>query len=215
MSAQNIYNIFRSAGMTHAGACGVLANLQAESRLQANIVQRGGFTTLSDADFTAAVDNNTLDFLDGFRGGYGLAQWTLRSRKAKLLAFMTDRGLSIGDEGGQTQFVIYELQTDFPGLWAYLCKTSDYADASDRVCKEYERPAFNNLAVRRGYAQDFAQSLAQTWTPALGSTRDPKIAILQAVMCLDGYWPADQLDGIRSAEFKNALCEYAADVKKI
>lgn len=215
MSAQTIYNAFVTAGMTHAGACGLMANLQAESRMQANIVQRGGFTTLSDADFTAAVDNGTLDFIDGFAGGYGLAQWTLRSRKVKLLAFMTARGLSIGDEAGQVQFIIQEMKQDFPGLWAYLCKATDYGDASDRVCKEYERPAFLNLAVRRGYAQDFAQSMVLTKAPSAPSKRDPKIAILQAVMCIDGYWPAEQLDGVRSAELKNALVEYAADVKKI
>ena len=47
MSAKTIYDRLRSRGMTVAGACAMLGNMQAESGLKANIAQRS-MTTLTD-----------------------------------------------------------------------------------------------------------------------------------------------------------------------
>ena len=40
------------------------------------------------------------------------------------------------------------------------------------------------------------------------------VRMLQACMCQNGYWPADQIDGVKSAEFRKAFVAYAADVAR-
>lgn len=152
MSAQTIYNQLRAAGMTHIGACAMLGNFQAESALKANNVQDGyGYT---DYGYTEAVDAGALDFLDGI--GYGLYQLTYGPRKAGYLAYARSKGASIGSEATQVEYAVIELKKDYPGLWKYLCSTTDLYTATARVCKEFERPAINNIDERYKYAQQFA-----------------------------------------------------------
>lgn len=159
MSAQNIYKILVGAGMTPTGAAAMLGNMQAESALRANNAQ-DGMTKLSDADYTAGVDNGTYPNFVKDAVGYGLCQWTFSSRKAALLAFAKSRGVSIGDETMQATFAVKELKADFSGLWRYLCSTGDLYEATSRICKEYERPAVNNIAVRFKAAQSHFDALS-------------------------------------------------------
>lgn len=51
MSAKTIYNQLRKNGMTAAGACAMLGNMNAESGLKSNIAQRG-MTQLTDEEYT-------------------------------------------------------------------------------------------------------------------------------------------------------------------
>ena len=53
MSGMSIYGALVRAGMTAAGACGLMGNMQAESGMKSNIVQRG-MTALSDGEYTRA-----------------------------------------------------------------------------------------------------------------------------------------------------------------
>lgn len=81
----SIYGALVRAGMTAAGACGLMGNMQAESGMKSNIVQRG-MTALSDGEYTRRADAGEPDFIrDG--AGYGLCQWTYWSRKQALLGF--------------------------------------------------------------------------------------------------------------------------------
>ena len=93
-SAQRIWDKLISAGLTPAGAAGLMGNLYAESgliptNLQNNFEKKLGFT---DADYTAAVDCGAYDGFVSDGAGYGLAQWTYPSRKAALLAYAKARG---------------------------------------------------------------------------------------------------------------------------
>ena len=54
MSARDIYAKLIAAGLTHEGTCGLMGNMQAESGMKSNIVQRG-MTALSDEEYTAAA----------------------------------------------------------------------------------------------------------------------------------------------------------------
>ena len=159
MSAQNIYKILVGAGMTPTGAAAMLGNMQAESALRANNAQ-DGMTRLSDADYTAQVDNGIYTKFAGDAVGYGLCQWTFSSRKAALLAFAKSRGVSVGDESMQAAFAVKELKADYSGLWKYLCSTSNLYEATSRICKEYERPAVNNIDVRYKAAQSHFNALS-------------------------------------------------------
>jgi len=176
-NAKRIWQILRAAGMTEAGAAGILGNMQAESALRANNAQ-DGMTKLSDADYTAQVDNGIYANFARDSVGYGLCQWTFPSRKAALLAFARSRGASIGDLNMQVNFCIKELKEDFPALWSFLTSTADLGKATERICKEYERPAYNNVAERLGYAEK--------WLFAL---RGEEIATAPAEPRNDTYWP--------------------------
>lgn len=154
MSYLTMYNSFRAAGMTHAGACGMLANIRAESDGISNIVQRG-MQNLSDDAYTAEFDMfPTAKIRDGT--GYGLCQWTFWSRKQALYDFAKLNGVSVGNEKMQVQFIIKELKTaEFLSIWKYLCSCTDALKASDMVCTQYEKPAINNLKTRQTYAATF------------------------------------------------------------
>lgn len=41
---------------------------------------------------------------------------------------------------------------------------------------------------------------------------DPIVRVLQTCMAYDGYWPADQIDGFKTPEYREAIVKYAADV---
>lgn len=154
----SIYGALVRAGMTAAGACGLMGNMQAESGMKSNIVQRG-MTALSDGEYTRRADAGEPDFIrDG--AGYGLCQWTYWSRKQALLRFARERGVSVGDEGMQVEFCLSELCGEYPALRRFLCETQDVRAAAERVCREYERPAVNNVDARAAYAARFADMSA-------------------------------------------------------
>ena len=88
-NAQRIWDRLISAGLTPAGAAGLMGNLYAESGLRPDNLQnthesRLGFT---DEGYTVAVDNGCYANFADDRAGYGLAQWTYPTRKAALLAY--------------------------------------------------------------------------------------------------------------------------------
>lgn len=211
MSNQLIYDKLRAAGLTHSGVCGVMGNLMAESSMIANIAQRG-MTKLTDKEYTDKYDNYpTACYRDGV--GYGLAQWTYWSRKQELFEFANAKGVSVGDEAMQIEFVIHELRKDYSGLFSFLCETDDLYAATDRVCREYERPAFNNVDRRYNFAKVFSDDLAPT--EAVESTDswskpDLSVLVLQAVLVGNGY-PVD-VTGVKDAKFLAVMREFLKDM---
>lgn len=171
MSAQTIYTDLRRAGMTHEGACAMLGNMQCESIMHTNNLQDSynNLFKLSDEQYTALVDagkptyNGKYFANDG--AGYGLCQWTYPARKRNLRQFARNWGVSVGAEDMQTAFAVEELKTEYKTLWKYLCETDDLYTAVERICKEYERPAVNNVDARYKAAQEFSATLA-----AMGAT---------------------------------------------
>ena len=138
-------------GLNCAAACGVLANINAESAFKSTNLQQTyekslGFT---DATYTEAVDNGTYTNFVKDAAGYGLAQWTYWSRKQKLLDFAKSKGKSIGDALMQMQFFGQEIK-GYSAAWNTLKSVPNteegaYKAAYD-VCYHYEAPA--NKAVR-------------------------------------------------------------------
>ena len=213
MSAINIYKQLRHYGLNHAGACAMMGNLMAESSLISNIAQRG-MTNLSDDEYTAKF-NSAPDscYRDGV--GYGLAQWTYWSRKKNLFEFAYTHGISVGDEEIQIDFLVHELKTEYSGLYKYLCSTTDMYEATSRICKEYERPAVNNIDTRYNFAQiidrDFAEESQPGYTQQSDVKRvDQSILILQAVLVANGY--NVEITGHKSAPFFAALREFVKDI---
>lgn len=227
MSKRTIYNALVGAGMTHTGAVAVLCNMYAESGLRANIAQRG-MTKLTDEQYTAAADAGTINFVND-AVGYGLCQWTFWSRKRDLLQFADMRGVSVGDEAAQVEFCLLELRTDYPALWNYLCSTNDLYKAVERVCKEFERPAVNNIEARYGYrtmfdglaAEDedkqYSGLIADDGEDAPATLPDKRYPADMAVLCRGFYGTQVAMlqkalritaDGIFGAETERAVTEF-------
>ena len=191
MSIQTIYTHLVRAGMSPVAACAMMGNMQAESAMRADNVQDGmGY---SDEDYTAAVDAGAIDFVSDGRG-YGLCQWTYPARKQNLLAFARSLGVSIGNEDMQADFCIRELQREYASLWNYLCSATGVYEAAGRICREYERPAVNNVDVRAAYANQFYMSLgsmdvSQTGAPDNSPTGEPEDAIFHTPAGEPSYWP--------------------------
>ena len=138
-----IWDKLLAAGLTPAGAAGLMGNLQAESglsscNLQDSFERRLG---LSDVDYTIGVDLGSYHNFVSDGAGYGLAQWTYPSRKAALLARAKAQGLSICNLDMQIDYLLQELQTLFKPLWDKLRATASVREASDAVLLDFERPA--------------------------------------------------------------------------
>ena len=148
MNERLIWDKLLAAGLTPAGAAGLMGNLKAESGLNPKNLQNSFEKKLgmSDADYTAAVDCGAYAGFVTDGAGYGLAQWTHSSRKAALLAYAKARGRSIGDLDVQIGYLLQELQTVFKSLWDKLRTTASVREASDAVLLQFERPADQSAA---------------------------------------------------------------------
>lgn len=160
MSIQTIFARLVRAGMTPESACGMMGNMNEESAMRSNNAQ-DGLSPLSDDVYTNYADRGLIDFANDSIG-YGLCQWTLASRKRKMLEFHRQRGVSIGDEDTQVDFCLWELQNEpeFRALWNWLCTNKGVAPAAERICREYERPEVNNYGPRNAAANNFYMMLS-------------------------------------------------------
>lgn len=223
MGKKTIYETLRNAGLTKEGACGLMGNMMAESTLKSNIAQRG-MTKLSDEQYTAAADNGLIDFVND-AVGYGLCQWTYNARKAKLLAFAQNRGVSVGDEKMQAEFCLKELREEYGGVMTLLQTSHDLLQCTQRVCVEYERPAVTNVGTRLEFAQQIMNEMAdrgtvlavsgETEEPSPLSAKfppDPSVWAIQLVMQYNGYWGAP--DGYKTREFFDNLRIFTDDMEK-
>lgn len=142
--ARNIWNsLYRAIGNPF-GVAGLMGNLYAESSLIPNNLQGSGNKALgmTDAEYTDAVDSGAYTAesfaTDGF--GYGLAQWTYNTRKARLLNYANAEKKSIGDPEMQVQFLLQEIK-GYSNVWPILLKAKTVREASDAVLIHYEKPA--------------------------------------------------------------------------
>ena len=163
-NAQSIYNQLLAAGVTRAGALGLMGNWMAESGLEPNRLQ-GDFNegrTLSRA-YTADVMVGRISRSQFARDskGYGLAQWTYYTRKEDLYDFWKSSGCALDDLHLQVKFALQELSTqgEYAGLWSVLRTTDDIWTATDKVCRLYERPYYNNVDARYRYAKELEAEL--------------------------------------------------------
>ena len=119
------------------------------------------------------------------------------------------------------EFAIWELSNQWPKLWELLTTSHDLYECTRQVCLDYERPAINNVDARYQFALNFFGQLAGGSDPdpqpapapqPSPERGDPIVRVLQTCMAYDGYWPADQIDGIKTPAYREAIVKYAADV---
>lgn len=121
---------------------GIMGNLMAESALLPNNVQNSFEKKVgSDEEYTAGVDNGRISreqfAHDG--AGYGLAQWTFWSRKAKLWDYAKSCNMSIGGLFMQLGFLVEELKAY--RLFDTLENIGSVAQATRLIMTQYEKPA--------------------------------------------------------------------------
>lgn len=220
MSAKTIYDQLRAVGLTAEGACGLMGNFQAESAMRSNNVEdRSG---IDDDRYVQMVDGGSYDFQTdyGHHYGFGLAQWTLASRKQNLQNWAKKRGCSVADESMQVEFAIWELSNQFPTVWQLLTSSHDLYECTRIVCIQYERPAVNNVDARYQFARNFFDALDGQSDPDPDPAPEPQPApsalsiswaMIQQAMALDGYYHGP-INGILDGTGMTAFCEYAGDI---
>ena len=165
-NVQLIYKQLRDAGVSEAGALGLMGNWMAESGLEPGRLQ-GDFTqgrtySRSYTDDVASGRISRSQFARDSKG-YGLAQWTYYTRKEDLYDYWNGSGKALDDAGMQVSFAVQELSEngEYAGLWNVLKTTDDIWTAADKVCRLYERPYYNNVEARYQYAQQLKAELDQ------------------------------------------------------
>lgn len=164
---QTIYNLLRGYGLSEAGALGMLGNWECESGCEPYRVQ-GDYQAsraISKA-YVNAIQNGTQDrerfAMD--QKGFGLAQWTYPQRKRNLWDLWKASIHRIDDVEFQVWFAYTELVKEYSGLLEFLKKAEAIYDCTDRICREYERPAVNNVQARYEAALRIRKELDLTGT---------------------------------------------------
>lgn len=198
MSVESMVIQLRKAGLTNAGIFGLLGNWQCESGLEAGRLQGdfNSFRTLSK-DYVARATNGSLsrDTFAKDAKGFGLAQWTYYSRKYDLWDFWKQSGKTLDSAEMQIDFALRELARDYSGLLSFLKTSQDLYSCVERICKEYERPAVNNVSARFSAAysleKDFGSiNTLPDDTPAENAEKPGKTSEEeQTVIPASEYWP--------------------------
>ena len=160
---QTIYNLLRQAGMTEAGALGVLGNWECESNCEPNRLQGdySSFRTVSK-DYTERVQSGSISryTFGSDQKGYGLAQWTYvnypqntKGRKFDLYDFWKNYGGRIDSVQMQVEFALHEFKKDYIADWRLLCSTSNIDEAAKAVCLRFENPQEKNIGARQNAAK--------------------------------------------------------------
>ena len=131
-----------------------MGNLYAESGLNSCNLQNSYNKSLNmtDAQYTAAVDNGSYGNFVNDKAGYGLAQWTYYTRKQALLDFAKEAGVSIGNMDMQLVHLWRELQ-GYKSVMAELKTAGSVRAASDAVLLGYEKPEDQSEAVKKKRAE--------------------------------------------------------------
>ena len=211
-----IYNQLCAAGVSRAGALGLLGNWQAESslepgRLQNDFSAHRIYSRSYPADVTAGRITRTQFARE--QKGYGLAQWTYfnfstgQGRKLELYDFWKKSGKALDDVSMQVSFALHELTTEaqYAGLWQILRTTDDIWTATDKVCRLYEQPYYCNVDTRFRYATELdaeissAETTAPTDSADLQATEDtpsaPNSTLHSALSTLaPACWPPRMID---------------------
>lgn len=178
---QTIYNLLRGYGLSEAGALGMLGNWECESNCEPYRVQ-------GDYQASRAISKTYVDAITSGRmseeqfardgKGFGLAQWTYPQRKRNLYDFALGCMKPIDSCSMQVDFAMWELQNEYSGLLSYLKTAEAIWDCTDRICREYERPAVNNVQARYEAALSIRKELDLSGTAVVeeSATTEPEMA---------------------------------------
>lgn len=125
------------------GVAGLMGNLFAESALNSRNLQQSYEKKLgySDDTYTKAVDSGKYKNFGEDMAGYGLAQWTSKGRKQRMLSAAKKAGVSIGSLDFQLDFLWKELNyKTYEKVRIGLENAKTVREASDIVLNKFEVP---------------------------------------------------------------------------
>jgi hypothetical protein len=140
----------RDLALTDIQAAGLLGNLGHET---------GGFAHLQEV----------APAVPGSQGGWGLAQWTGPRRRA-MEAWCHARGLDPASEAANEGYLCAELWTSEAHALAALRQAPTLDQATELVCRLFERPGIVALADRLVWARRALAAIRSSGEPA---ARDP------------------------------------------
>ena len=212
------------------GAAVMMGHLEAESGLNPQNLENSFERKLglTDAQYTAAVDNGSYQGFISDSCGYGIAQWTYAPRKKALLDYVKNKGVSIGDCVAQLEYLCIEL-TQYPAVFAALRNATSFRPASDIVLEQFENPADKSEKVKAYRAslgekwyQKFATSVATQPTqptpePAemQGCTPDAVIAVAIGELGYHEKVSNAALDDKEANAGSNNFTKYARDFDQV
>lgn len=229
-NAQEIYTYFRQQGLSEAGALGLMGNLQAESGLYPCRLQND-FTAdfHKSREYADKVDNGiiSIEQAAGDAQGWGLPQWTYRPRKLGFFKYALMHSVSIANLEIQLDYIMIELDSEYKGLLQFFRFTDDMYEATARVCREYERPAINNIEARFSFAKGLKEIIgkddapdtdvghkSEFWPPRMicqgMDGRD--VTVLQALLVARGY-TVTAVNGIFDGSTDKALRKAQEDLQ--
>ena len=149
-----IWDYLAGKGLNACAVAGLMGNLYAESGLNSCNLQNSYNKSLNmtDAQYTAAVDNGSYGNFVKDKAGYGLAQWTYHTRKQALFDYAKKAGASIGSLDMQLAFLWDELQ-GYKSVISTLKGAGSVRAASDAVLLGFEKPADQSEAVQKKRAE--------------------------------------------------------------
>lgn len=141
-TATKIWNHLKACGYSNAGVAGIMGNLYAESGCNPINLQNSFNKKLNmtDEQYTQAVDNGTYKNFVHDGAGYGLAQWTFKTRKEALLKYAKQQKLSIGSLDLQLAYLASEL-LGYRALNEKLRYNITLYEATKLVLTQFEKPA--------------------------------------------------------------------------
>lgn len=216
MTEKEIWNALKEKGFTDCAAAGIMGNFQAESAMRSNNVEDR--CPMSDAAYTIAADNGTIDFIyDAY--GYGLPQFTFWSLKRGLLNYCRDRGVSVGDAETQIDFLADVLQREYSGTVSRLQNAASPEEAAIIFLLEFEKPADQGAKVQQ-YRGNLALDIYKKYAgkpeendPIREEITNFEVNLIQIILNHHGYGLVQ--DGILGEKTKSALQNFANRISKI
>ena len=159
-NVRQIWDFMREQGLNDYAIAGLLGNIYAESRINPINLQNSCNTRLSmtDEQYTSAVDRGTYSLFAVDSAGYGLCQWTSSGRKQNLYNHCKLCGCSIGNLAMQLDFLWQELNGSYKSVLKVLQSAKTVSEAARVVMLKFERPADQSEAkqlLRVSYAEEF------------------------------------------------------------
>ena len=138
---KQVWDFLKAAGFNDYAAAGIMGNIDAESGMRSNNLQDtyAREFSMSDAQYTAAVDSGEYSNFINDSAGYGLCQWTYHTRKKKLYDLAKAKNKSISDIDIQLELLLKELK-GMTGLYNTLKNATSVRQASDAFMIQFENP---------------------------------------------------------------------------
>lgn len=166
------------------GAAGAMGNLCAESALRSDNVEDKWSEThgMDDMQYTSGINGGTYPYFTTDGAGYGLAQWTIESRKTIFRDLVNELNTTYDDVDMQLELIRRELTgyyadigLDFSSICAVMQTATSVQEASDAFLDVYENPKDKSDSVRQDRA-NLGQSFYNKYTLAAELEGDMTLA---------------------------------------